>query len=158
MQSVQFFRDHVREKAKEAVGQRRHHGRRNGRKKRECRRPFSSTNKFRRSRGNSPNLNIVLRSVLTDRAFQLRSECWLLSIETSKYQFVDDCCVPFACIKNVRHRAATFCPCRPLRRPLSDLVGGSSAFWRRHVGCGCGGWRFLHGIGWLLAHRKTWHI
>jgi hypothetical protein len=35
-----FSRDHVREKAKEAVGQRRHHGRRNGRKKRECRQPF----------------------------------------------------------------------------------------------------------------------
>jgi hypothetical protein len=33
-----FSRDRVREKAKEAVGRRRNHGRRNGRKKRECRR------------------------------------------------------------------------------------------------------------------------
>jgi hypothetical protein len=35
-----FSRDHVREKAKEAVGQWHHRGRRNGRKKRECRRTF----------------------------------------------------------------------------------------------------------------------
>jgi hypothetical protein len=35
-----FSRDRVREKAKEAVGRRRNHGRRNGRKKRECRRPL----------------------------------------------------------------------------------------------------------------------
>jgi hypothetical protein len=35
------LRDHVRRKAKEAVGQWRHHGRRNGRKKRECRRPLT---------------------------------------------------------------------------------------------------------------------
>jgi hypothetical protein len=32
--------DRVREKAKEAVGRRRHCGQRNGRKKRECRRPL----------------------------------------------------------------------------------------------------------------------
>jgi hypothetical protein len=35
-----FLRDRVRDYAKEAVGRRRHHGRRNGRKKRECRRPL----------------------------------------------------------------------------------------------------------------------
>jgi hypothetical protein len=35
-----FSRDHVRDRAKEAVGQWRHRGRRNRRKKRECRRPF----------------------------------------------------------------------------------------------------------------------
>jgi hypothetical protein len=35
-----FSRDHVRDRAKEAVGLRRYHGRRNGHKKRECRRPL----------------------------------------------------------------------------------------------------------------------
>jgi hypothetical protein len=42
------LRDHVRDrarKAKEAVGQWRHRGRRKGRKKRECRQPFTGLNK-----------------------------------------------------------------------------------------------------------------
>jgi hypothetical protein len=39
-----FSRDHVRDRTKEAVGRRRHRGRRNGRKKREFRRPFKLQN------------------------------------------------------------------------------------------------------------------
>jgi hypothetical protein len=36
-----FSRNHVSDRTKENVGRWRHHGRRNGRKKRECRRPFT---------------------------------------------------------------------------------------------------------------------
>jgi hypothetical protein len=39
--SLLFSRDHLRDRAKEAVGHWHHRGRDNGRKKRECRRPFN---------------------------------------------------------------------------------------------------------------------